>query len=134
MAKSKKKKGGAPKKKGGSPKSVPITPKKSNEYIRRRDARVNAYREAEQDTTIQFMTDTLMLTLNDPEIMGKDVFGAKRLAIVIEGWGKKWDLFHGALELGDEREYFQEKLDQVLRKIVGDKLVPFNERYEWLSE
>lgn len=128
MAKAKKKKS------GGSKKTGPVVPKRSNGYIKRRDARVNAYREAEQDTTIQFMTDMLMLTLNDPEVMGKDVFGKKRLKRVIEDWGKKWDMYHGALEAGDERDYYQEKLDQALRRIIGDALIPFRERYEWLSE
>lgn len=120
MGKSKKKKVSIPQKKVG--------------YIQRRDARVNVYREAEKDTTIQFMTDMLMLTLNDPDVMGKDVFGKKRLARVIKAWGEKWDQYHGALEAGDERDYYQEKLDQALRRIIGDALIPFRERYDWLSE
>lgn len=109
-------------------------PQKKVGYIERRDNRVNVYRKAEQDTTIQYMTDMLMLTLNDPEIMGKDVFGKKRLAKVIKAWGEKWDQYHGALEKGDERDYYQEKLDQALRRILGDDLVPFAQRYDWLSE
>lgn len=129
MAKAKKrKKSHSPKKNG------PIVPKRSNEYIRKRDARVNAYREAEVDTTVQFMTDILMLTLNDSEVMKKDVFGKIRLKRVVNDLGKKWDMFHGALEAGDERDYYQEKLDQALKRIVGDELVPFNERYDWISE
>lgn len=128
MAKAKKKKSGAPKRNGA------VIPKKTNGYIKRRDARVNVYREAEQDTTVQYMTDMLILTLNDPDVMGKDVFGKKRLARVIKAWGEKWDLFHGALEIGDERDYYQEKLDQALRRILGDDLVPFPERYDWLSK
>lgn len=128
MANAKKKKSGSHKRNG------PVIPKKSNGYIKRRDARVNVYREAEQDTTVQFMTDMLMLTLNDPDVMGKDVFGKKRLAKVIKAWGEKWDLFHGALELGEDREYIQAKLDEALRRIIGDALIPFPERYEWLSE
>lgn len=37
---------------------------------------------------IQFMTDTLMLTLNDPEVMGKDVFGAQRITKIVDAWGE----------------------------------------------
>ncbi|MBR3973040.1 MAG: hypothetical protein IKJ99_03700 [Oscillospiraceae bacterium] len=128
MAKAKKKKSGSSKKTG------PVVPKRSNGYIKRRDARVNAYREAEKDTTIQFMTDMLMLTLNDSDVMKKDVFGKKRLARVIQAWGEKWDKYHGALEAGDERDYYQEKLDQALKKIMGDDLVEFPDRYPWLFE
>lgn len=128
MAKAKKNKPYNPKKRG------PAIPKRSNGYIRQRDARVNAFRKAEKDTTIQFMTDMLILTLNDSDVMGKDVFGKKRLARVIKAWGKKWDMYHGALEAGEERDYYQEKLDQALRRIIGDDLVPFRERYDWVSE
>lgn len=125
MAKSKKKK-------THSVKKNPIISKRSNDYIKRRDSKVMAFREAEKDTTMQFMTDTLMLTLNDPETMGKDVFGEKRLAIVIQGWCKKIDMYYPALEKGDEQDYYQEKMDQALRKIIKDKLIPFAKRYYWL--
>lgn len=128
MAKAKKKKSGAPKRNG------PVIPKRSNEYIHRRDSRVIAYRQAEKDTTVQYMTDILILTLNDPDIMGKDVFGKKRLAKVIKGLGQKWDLFHGVLELGVERDYYRAKLDEALRKILGDDIEPFSERYPWIVE
>ena len=128
MAKAKKKKSGAPKRNG------PFIPKRSNEYIHRRDSRVIAYRQAEKDTTVQYMTDILILTLNDPDIMGKDVFGKKRLAKVIKGLGQKWDLFHGVLELGVERDYYRAKLDEALRKILGDDIEPFSERYPWIDE
>lgn len=109
-------------------------PQKKVGYIERRDNRVNAYRKAEQDTTIQFMTDMLILTLNDPEVMGKDVFGKKRLVRVIKAWGEKWDKYHVALENGVDHDYYQVKLDQALKEILGDDLIPFAERYDWLSE
>lgn len=51
-----------------------------NGYLQRQKNTVNVYRQAEKETYIQFMTDTLILTLNDPAIMGKDVFGEKRIA------------------------------------------------------
>lgn len=46
-----------------------------NGYLQRQRNTVNVYRQAEKETYIQFMTDTLILTLNDPAVMGKDVFG-----------------------------------------------------------
>ena len=51
---------------------------KKNGYLQKQKATVDAYRQAEKETYIQFMTDTLILTLNDPEVMGKDVFGRER--------------------------------------------------------
>ena len=42
-----------------------------NGYLQRQRNTVNVYRQAEKETYIQFMTDTLILTLNDPAVMGR---------------------------------------------------------------
>ena len=81
---------------------------KKNGYLQKQKATVDAYRQAEKETYIQFMTDTLILTLNDPEVMGKDVFGRERIRRVVEAWGKKYDQYHG--------------------------FVPFKRRYDWLRD
>ena len=39
-----------------------------NGYLQRQRNTVNVYRQAEKETYIQFMTDTLILTLNDPAV------------------------------------------------------------------
>ena len=94
---------------------------------------IDAYRQAEKETYIQFMTDTLMLTLNDPEIMGKDVFGEKRIRKIVMAWGKVYDRYHGALEKGDEADFYQVKMDEALKRLLGEEgFVPFEERYEWI--
>lgn len=106
-----------------------------NGYLDRQQKVVGVYRQAEKETYIQYMTDTLLLTLNDPEVMGRDVFGKERLKKVVRAWGEKFDEFHGALEKGDEADYYQEKLDSRLKKIIGDDdFHPFDERYEWLKK
>lgn len=106
-----------------------------NGYLQRQRNTVNVYRQAEKETYIQFMTDTLILTLNDPAVMGKDVFGEKRIKKVVEAWGKVFDKFHGALEKGDEQDFWQIKLDQNLMGVLGEKgFVPFAKRYEWVKE
>lgn len=105
-----------------------------NGYLAKQKAMVDAYRQAEKDTYIQFMTDTLMLTLNDPEVMGKDVFGKERLKRLVLAWGKTFDRYHGALEHCDEADYFQEKMDQALERILGKEgFQPFSERYDWIK-
>ena len=39
-----------------------------------------------------------------------------------------------ALTKADEADYYQEKLDERLAKILGrDALVPFPKRYEWIK-
>lgn len=106
-----------------------------NGYLQRQRNTVNVYRQAEKETYIQFMTDTLILTLNDPAIMGKDVFGEKRIRRVVEAWGKVFDKYHGALEKDDEQDYWQIKMDMNLKGILGEKdFVPFEKRYEWVKQ
>lgn len=92
-----------------------------NGYLQRQRNTVNVYRQAEKETYIQFMTDTLILTLNDPAVMGKDVFGEKRIRRVVEAWGKVFDKYHGTLEKGDEQDYWQIKMDMNLKGILGEK-------------
>lgn len=106
-----------------------------NGYLARRQVAIDTYRQAEKQTYIQFMTDTLMLTLNDPEVMGKDVFGKERIKKLVAAWEKTFDEFHGALEKGDEADYYQEKMDVMLKRILGDDgFHPFPERYDWIKQ
>lgn len=100
----------------------------------RQNAILTTYRQAEKETYIQFMTDTLVLTLNDPAVMGKDVFGKKRLQKVLKGWGEKYDRYCGALIPGDEADYHQIKLDERLSQIFGDDFERFGKRYYWLND
>lgn len=104
-----------------------------NGYLDRQRAAIGAYRQAEKETYIQYMTDTLILTLNDPHTMGKDVFGEQRIKKIISAWGEMFDTYHGALEKGDEADYFQERLDQRLKGVAGEDFHPFSERYEWVK-
>ena len=74
--------------------------------------------DATRQTFVQYMTDTLLFTLNDPEVMGKDVFGYARLKKILDAWGAKYDLYFDALTLKDEADYFRQKMDDTLRRIV----------------
>lgn len=103
-----------------------------NGYLQKRKITTDMYREAEKQTCIQYMTDTLIIVLNDPDVMGKDVFGKKRITKVIKAWEEAYDRYHGALEKGDEQDVWQVKMDRILRSIMGEDLVPFKERYEWV--
>lgn len=92
--------------------------------------------DATRQTFVQYMTDTLIFTLNDPEVMGKDVFGYARLKKVLDAWGKCYDKYFDALTLKDEADYYREKMDEALRRIIpkGEVFVPFEKRYDWLPE
>ena len=107
-----------------------------NGYLARRKVRDSVLQDATRQTYQQYMTDTLILTLNDPEVMGKDVFGYKRLKKVLEAWGKCYDKYFDALTKNPEADYAREKMDRLMKQICGDSgdFVPFEERYEWLPE
>lgn len=107
-----------------------------NGYLARRKVRDSVLKDATRQTYQQYMTDTLILTLNDPEVMGKDVFGYKRLKKVLEAWGKCYDRYFDALTKNPEADYAREKMDRLMQQICGDSgdFVPFEERYEWLPE
>lgn len=107
---------------------------KQNAFLQKQQARLEVYLKAEKDTYIQYMTDTLVLTLNDPDVMGKDVFGKTRLNKVIRAWEKVFDRYHAALEKNDEADYQQIKLDQRLEAIFGEDIPRFGERYPWLKD
>lgn len=107
-----------------------------NGYLARQKVRDGVLQDATRQTYQQYMTDTLILTLNDPEVMGKDVFGYKRLKKVLEAWGKCYDRYFDALTKNPEADYAREKMDRLMKQICGDSgdFVPFEERYEWLPE
>lgn len=107
-----------------------------NDLIHPRKNRDRELQQATRQTYEQFMTDTLIMTLNDPEVMGKDVFDHKQLKKILAAWGKKYDQFFDALTLNPEADYAREKMDRIMKQICGDSddFVPFEKRYEWLPE
>lgn len=106
-----------------------------NKYLARQAARDQAIQEAMEVTMRQIMVDTLILTLNDPEVMGSDTFGYSRLMKVLDGWDEKYETYAGAITKGPEADYLRGKLDQALKQIVGKKgeFHPFEERYQWVA-
>lgn len=104
-----------------------------NKYIEQRNAMRQKFFSAGCDTATQQMFDMMCLVLNDPEIMGKDVFGAKRLEKLHLALYKMEDMYHEAWTGTSESDYYQQKLDDALRKIFGE-IVPFNKRYPFMTE
>nr|WP_326203731.1 hypothetical protein [uncultured Oscillibacter sp.] len=109
---------------------------KKNDFLARKKEKERLLQEATRHTFVQYMTDTLILTLNDPEVMGKDVFGYARLKKVLDAWGKCYDQFFDALTKNDEADYARVKMDEAMKRICGETgdFFPFEERYQWLPE
>ena len=76
----------------------------------------------------QQMADYLTLVLRDPLYVDKDIHGRNRIEKIIAGLEAYDREFSEAYTVGREADYYQEKLDGLLRQVYGDDLVPFHER------
>lgn len=104
--------------------------KKSGFLVQQEEIR-QSYMQAAERITQQLMLDTLQITLN--EEFG---FGYDRIKKLTDAWGKTYNTFHDALNGGPEADYYQEKLDGLLRELLKDRqpLIPFRERYPEIKE
>lgn len=83
----------------------------------------------------QQIMDMLSLVLNDPEYVGKDIFGKGRLLKVAEGVGVYLHYYRLAWAKHDEADYYRDKLDKALAEVYGKNLSDsFMERYETALE
>ena len=104
-----------------------------NGYLEKQKIARAVREQAVRDTYVQYMTDTVCIALNSPEIMGKNTFGAERIKKFLDGWADVYNTFIGALEDGPETDVAQTRLDERLTKILGNECLPFEVRYEWLK-
>ena len=89
--------------------------------------------EAGCEITAQQFFDYLCIVLNDPDVMGKDVFGAKRIEKVHNALKEVDKYYSEAFVNSMESDYYQEKLDGELTRIFGE-IHPFKMRYPYLRE
>ena len=82
----------------------------------------------------QQIMDYMTIVLRDPNVVGNNIFGRERILKVfaaIEALDKE---FVDAYALEAESDYLQEKLDQKLREVYGDELVPFHVRQPHIKQ
>jgi hypothetical protein len=106
---------------------------KGNAYLLQQRQLQQKCFEAGCDITAQQFFDFLCLVLNDPDIMGKDVFGAKRLLKIHEALKATDKQFSEAFVNSQDTDYYQEKLDARLKDIFGE-IDPFKVRYPYLKD
>lgn len=106
----------------------------SNAYIKQRDARNQAFQEAGEEMGLQKLWDYVQIALRDPEIMGKDVFGRKRLEKLYTKCMELADHYKVAFTFDVEADKIQRDFDAQLREIWGEDLVTFYERYPYLKK
>lgn len=105
-----------------------------NDYLYRQKLVRDKCFEIGIDLATQRMFDFIELVLNDKEIMGKNVYGKKRLQKIHEAMAAKQDYYAAAWGFTEESDAKQEELDGELKAIFGDDLVPFRERYPYCKE
>lgn len=84
---------------------------------------------------IQYNNDLYHMALNDPDIVGKDVFGGGRLEKIHHAVEDMSDYYHLVLNADHvECDVYREKMDKKLSKIFKDKFLPFELRYPELKD
>ena len=106
-----------------------------NDLLARQKARDRMMLDVGLHSGRQQILDMMSLVLRDPSIMGKDIFGKKRLMDVIKGIGEYIDKYQPAWEKSDDTDYYQKKLDDALAEAYGEELHDsFHKRYEYAPE
>lgn len=107
-----------------------------NRYAKVIQEEISSYRSVERDIQVQYMFDMFSIVLNDPDVMGKSVFGKNRLEKILKSVGKMYDDYYNALLPGVEPEAdcYQQKIDDKLKKIFQEKFSPFDKRYPALAK
>ena len=106
-----------------------------NGYLARQKALQDACFDAGLRCGRQQILDMVSLVLRDPDIMGKDTFGGKRLLKIIKGVGAYIDKYQLAWEKHDDTDYWRDKMDEALVEAYGEDLHDsFLKRYEFAPE
>ena len=105
-----------------------------NGYLKRQKASRQAALDMGEQLGFQKMWDYVQMSLRDPELMGKDTFGRKRIEKLFAHVHKLVDEYHVAFTDDNEADYYQEKMDAALREGWGPDLAPFYERYPMMKK
>jgi hypothetical protein len=106
-----------------------------NGLLERQRIERQAYFNAGLQTGRQQILDMMSVVLNDPAVMKKDVFGKRRLLVVVEEIGNRIDVFQKAWNIDPEADYYRDKLDEQLAKIYGKEMYDtFSKRYEYCRD
>lgn len=106
-----------------------------NGYLERQRIEKQAHFDAGLQMGRQQILDMMCISLNDPDVMGKDTFGKDRLLRLVKAIGEYIDVFQKAWERDPETDYYRAKLDDWLARIYGDEMHDsFNTRYEYCTD
>ena len=105
-----------------------------NDLIKQRQKRDREMLAAGLNMGMQISADYFQVALRDPDVMGTDIHGRKRIDKIMKKTMDLDEYFSPAFSNDVEAERYQEELDRKLREIWEDDLIPFNERYPNLKQ
>ena len=109
-----------------------------NDFLARQRKREQEVFDAGLRIGRQQMCDFITLALREPDVMRKDTFSGKRIVAVLQEVKRKMEEFSPAFEKCDEADYYQEKLDRLLREAYGEEIddgfFAFHDRYECVKK
>ena len=102
-----------------------------NAFLDKQRAKEQAMLEIGMEVGFQKCWDLMQITLRDPEAVGTDIFGQKRIKKIHKVLAKhEADLGKAFLPISEkEADVKQRDMDKLLMEIWGDELCPFHERY-----
>lgn len=106
----------------------------ASDYIKQRQKRDREMFAAGLSMGMQIAGDYFQMSLRDPNVMGRDIFGRGRIEKIMKNTMKLDDYFSPAFSNDVETERYQEEMDRLLREIWEDDLVPFDQRYPNLKK
>lgn len=105
-----------------------------NDYARRLEKQRRAESEIVLRWTAQLCLDVMTIVLNDPEVMGRDVFGPVRLNRVGKAFNKLFADVAVGLSGRPEASYVRAKVDERLARIMGEAAEAWPDRYPYWDD
>lgn len=106
-----------------------------NDFLAKQKATNDAFFKMGLRYGRQQILDMMSIALRNPDVMGKDTFGARRLCGICTEISRLMDYYEPAFNLTDETDYYQAKMDEQLAEAYGEKLHnTFHERYDGLRK
>jgi hypothetical protein len=105
-----------------------------NGYLEKKAYREKALLDIGVDSGAQRIIDYIQCVLHDKAVMGKDVFGPKRLRKVLDAIDKRDKYYADAYTLKNEADKLQDELDAELKDIWGEEAYSFEERQPYIKQ
>ena len=82
----------------------------------------------------QLCLDVMADVLNDPNVMGKDVMGARRQKRIAEAFNDRYPQYEIGLTKKPDSDYIRAKVDERQRQIFGPDALVWRERYPYWED